>query len=229
MPNISGNRVITTPKSNTPAKPKTTGPTHTMNPSPTGWASGSKFSAAQASKAFWHSPYTNADAKAAQQKFKLPSIAAAKQFIGQAILNKSEKKLNDVGITRKNFDRQDCLAAFKRSDYSSSDVAEAKKKFDFLKGESDQSVKEYIGLKIVNKYETMLAGAGITPSKYDQHEEMAAFKRAGYTDADAKKAQKAWKSFLPTLQDAREYIGDKVISRNESLLREIGVTPSGKK
>ena len=218
----------TAPKSNTPVKPKATGPTHTLNPAPTGW-SAPKFSIAQAKKAFWHSPYTNADAKVAQQKFKLPSLDAAKQFIGRAILGKSEKQLSDVGITRARFDRQDCLAAFKRSSYSPADVAAAKKKFEFLKGESDQSVKEYIGLKIVNKYESMLAEAGITRSDYDQHEEMAAFKRAGYTDADAKKAQKAWKDFLPTLQDAREYIGDKVISGNESLLREIGVKPSGKK
>ena len=54
------------------------------------------------------------------------------------------------------------MAAFKRSGYSSADVEQAKKKFDFLKGASTQEVKEYMGLKVLNDYTSMMTEKGIT-------------------------------------------------------------------
>ncbi len=215
---------VTTPKSTTPKAG--TGPKHTVNPAPPSWVA-PKYSTAQTRKAFWFSPYTNADAKTAMKAFKLKTIDEAKAFIGRSILGKSESQLQQAGITRARWDKQDCLAAFDRSGYSDADVATAKKKFDFLKGASNEDVREYIGLKIVNKYESMLNEVGISRSPFDKQDMMEAFKRSKYTDADAKKALKAL-PFCNNLQGAKEYIGLKIINGTTSILKDVGVTPSKK-
>jgi hypothetical protein len=101
-------------------------------------------------KAFWHSPYTNADAQVVKQKKGLPTLDAAKEFIGAAVLTKKEADLGKLGVTRANYDDQDCLTRFKRSGFTESDVKQARKSFDFLKGASDNQVKWYLGLKVLN-------------------------------------------------------------------------------
>ena len=136
-------------------------------------------------KAFWHSPYTNADAQTVKQKKSLPSLDAAKEFIGKSILTKKEGELGKLGVTRHRFDDHDCLARFARSGFTDSDVKQARKSFDFLKGASDADVKGYLGLKLRNVevgYKDglkMLEQHGITESKYDAHDQMDAFKTSG--------------------------------------------------
>ena len=61
------------------------------------------------------------------------------------------------------------MAAFKRSGYSAADVEQAKKKFDFLKTASTTEVKQYMGLKVLNDYTSMMTDAGITAGR-DRHE-----------------------------------------------------------
>jgi hypothetical protein len=152
--------------------------------------------------AFSRSAYTTDDAKAALKAFNfLSNIDDAREYIGLKIKNGAagEKILSDVGITQNNFDRHDCLAAFSRSAYSEADVSAAKKAFSFLSKSSAEDVRDYIGLKIVNNYESMLADVGIVPgSDAPAHVDLspagqfAAFRRSGYSDADAAAARASW-------------------------------------
>ncbi|MBL8936034.1 MAG: hypothetical protein JNM69_15865 [Archangium sp.] len=173
-------------------------------------------------KAFWHSPYTNADAQVVKQKKNLPSLDAAKEFIGSAIINKKEADLQKIGVTRYRFDDQDCLTRFARSGFTDSDVKQAKKSFDFLKGASTTEVKGYLGLKLRNAevgYKgglEMLQQNGITESKYDNHELMDAFKSSGMGDRQVRDA-KAKYDFLagssPT--EIKQYLGLKVLNAKD--------------
>lgn len=173
-------------------------------------------------KAFWHSPYTNADAQVVKQKKNLPTLDAAKEFIGTAILTKKEGDLQKLGVTRYRFDDQDCLTRFARSGFTDSDVRQAKKSFDFLKGASTSEVKGYLGLKLRNMevgYKgglEMLAEHGITESKYDPHEQMDAFKASGMGDRQVRDA-KAKYDFLagssPT--EIKQYLGLKVLNAKD--------------
>jgi uncharacterized protein YecT (DUF1311 family) len=179
--------------------------------------------------AFSRSSYTTADAKAALAKLPfLTSLADAKEYIGLKIINGPEYEksvLGDIGITRNNFDAHDCLAAFAKSTYSAADVRAAKKAFDFLAGSTTAEVKEYIGLKIVNGYETMLQEAGITPNKFDDHDLMAAFKKSAYSSADVDTARAKF-DFLSGAsdKDVKEYIGLKIVNGYEEMLAEVGIT-----
>ncbi len=173
-------------------------------------------------KAFWHSPYTNADAQVVKQKKNLPSLDAAKEFIGSAIINKKEGDLQKIGVTRYRYDDQDCLTRFARSGFTDSDVRQAKKSFDFLKGASTNEVKGYLGLKLRNAevgYKggiEMLNQNGITESKYDNHEQMDAFKSSGMGDRQVRDA-KAKYDFLSgsTNTEIKQYLGLKVLNAKD--------------
>lgn len=188
--------------------------------------------------AFSRSSYSTDDAKAALKAFNfLSNIDDAREYIGLKIKNGAagEQILSDVGITPNNFDRHDCLGAFSRSAYSEADVAAAQKAFSFLQGSSAEDVREYIGLKIVNNYEVMLADVGIVPgSDKPVHVDLspagqyAAFRRSGYSDADADAARAAW-GFLKGSSDreVKEYIGLKVLNGPEmeqQFLGSVGIT-----
>jgi hypothetical protein len=133
-------------------------------------------------------------------------------------------------VTRDLWDRQDCLTAFAKSGYTTADAKEAMRQFDFLRGGTVQDAKEYIGLKIRNKYESMLSEVGITRLPYDDHEMIPLAKKKGYTEADAKKAIEAF-DFLKgsSVREAMGYIGLKVANNYEEMLRDAGITPSGKR
>lgn len=173
-------------------------------------------------RAFWHSPYTNADAKVVQQKKGLPNIEAGKTFIGNAILTKNEGVLEQMGVTRARYDDQDCLTRFNRSGFTDADVKQAKKSFDFLKGASTQEVKAYLGLKLRNLevgYKggmEMLQEHGITESKYDKHDLAAAFAKSGMGDRQIREAKSQY-DFLKksSTQEVKEYLGLKVINAKD--------------
>lgn len=185
---------------------------------------GSAIDAKAARTAFWHSPYTNADAKAAQQAFGLKSLDAGKEFIGKAVITRNEAPLQRAGITRARWDNHDCAAAFARSPYSEADAKQALKKLPFLKNVQD--AKEYIGLKIVNKTEDILGEVGVTRSPFDRHDMMEAFKRSGFTTKDAEQAKKKF-DFLKDspLTEVKEYLGLKVLNNYTELMAEKGITP----
>lgn len=188
-------------------------------------------------KAFWHSPYTNADAQVVKQKKGLATLDAAKEFIGAAVLTKKEADLGKLGVTRTRFDDQDCQARFKRSGFTDADVKQAKKSFPFLKGASDSDVKGYLGLKLRNTevgYKggmEMLAQAGITESKYDAHDQVAAFKNSGM-GARHVAAAKAKYDFLAgsSEKEIKQYLGLKVLNAGDGygfakdMLKDIGAT-----
>lgn len=179
-----------------------------------------------ARKAFWKSPYTNADAAAAKKAFKLPSLDAAKEFIGNCIMEKKESVLNAKDISRAKYDQGDCLAAFARSTYSEADAKTALKKMPFLSTLAE--AKEYIGLKIVNKTENIMAEIGVTPNDYDSQDMMAAFKRSGFTDLDAR-AAKAKFDFLAKspLSEVKEYLGLKFLNGDYGMkiMSDKGIKP----
>lgn len=173
-------------------------------------------------KAFWHSPYTNEDAKVVKQKKGLPTLDAAKEYIGAAVLQKKEGELQSLGVTRYRYDDHDCLSRFKRSGFTESDVKQAKKSFNFLSDATANQVKAYLGLKLRN-LETgfkggmqMLAEHGITEGKYDSHEQLDAFKKAGLTDRHVRDA-KAKFDFLTgsSDRDVKEYLGLKVLNAKD--------------
>lgn len=213
-------------QTSTPAKP-TPATSSSGWVKPAGTGAGSAIDGKQARTAFWHSPYTNADAKAAQKAFGLKTLDAAKEFIGKSILTRKEGELQKMGVTRALHDNHDCMTAFKRSGYTDADAKEAMRRFDFLRGGTLNEAKEYIGLKIRNKYESMLSEVGITRMPYDDHEMIPLAKKAGYTEADAKAAIKAF-DFLKgsSVREAMGYIGLKVSNNYEEMLRDAGITPS---
>jgi len=188
-------------------------------------------------KAFWHSPYTNADAQVVKTKKNLPTLDAAKEFIGASILNKKEADLQKLGVTRYRFDDHDCMSRFQRSGFTDSDVKQAKKSFPFLKGSSDNDVKGYLGLKLRNVelgYKggmEMLAEAGITESKYDSHEQLDAFKGSGMGARHVAAAKEKYE-FLADSSDKeiKEYLGLKVLNAKDGygfakdMLKDIGAT-----
>lgn len=184
---------------------------------------GSNIDAKQARTAFWHSPYTNADAKAAQKTFGLKNLDAAKEFIGKAVITRNERPLEQAGISRARYDNHDCVVAFKRSPYSEADAKEAVKKLPFLKNVAE--AREYIGLKVVNKNESILQEVGITRSEFDSHDMMAAFKRSGYSAADVEQARKKF-DFLKgaSTQEVKEYMGLKVLNNYTEMMTEKGIT-----
>lgn len=208
------------------SKAATTSPAAAKGWGPTGSTGrGASVDSKTARTAFWHSPYTNADAKAAQKAFKLPSLDAAKEFIGKAVITRTEGPLNAQGITRARFDTHDCMVAFQRSPYSDADAKAALKKLPFLS--SVQDAKAYIGLKIVNKTEDILEEVGVTRSPFDQQDMLAAFKRGGYSAADVAQAKKKF-DFLQgaSTEDVKAYLGLKVINDATSMLAEQGITPN---
>lgn len=187
-------------------------------------ARGSNIDSKTARTAFWHSPYTNADAKAAQKAFGLKSLDAGKEFIGKAVITRNEGPLQQAGITRARWDNHDCAAAFARSPYTEADAKQALKKMPFLS--SVQDAKEYIGLKIVNKTEDILGEVGVTRSPYDRHDMMDAFKRSGFSNADAEQAKKKF-DFLKNspMNEVKEYLGLKVLNNYTEMMAEKGITP----
>ena len=173
--------------------------------------------------AFQKSSYSRADAKAAVKAFDfIDNVSQAKEYIGLKVMNGTESMLSDVGITPHDFDDHDCVDAFKRSGYSDSDARAAIVAFDFLHSVDD--AKEYIGLKIVNNNEKMLADEGITPNSFDSHDLMAAFRGSGYTKQETKQVRDAF-DFLHSTRDAKEYIGLKVVNGSESILESAGIQP----
>lgn len=193
-------------------------------------------------QAFENSKYTNEDAKTALENWDfLSDLNDAKEYIGMKIVNGTEDLLKEIGIElpfngtqlsnvsgRRNSAPADCsdeskeMLAFKRSGYSAADAKAAKQAFDFLRTKSLDHAKQYIGLKIMNGCERMLAESGITPTPWDKHELKAAFTNSKYTDADAQTALEKW-DFLKNLGDAKEYIGLKIVNNGEELLSEIGI------
>lgn len=210
-------------QSTTPQKP-TPATSSTGWVKPAGGGRGSAIDSKQAKTAFWHSPYTNADAAAAKKAFGLKSLDEAKEFIGKAVITRNERPLEQAGISRARFDDHDCKVAFLRSPYTDADAKEAVKKLPFLKNVNE--AKEYIGLKIVNKNEGILHEVGISRYQFDSHEQMAAFKRAGYSNADAEKAKKTF-DFLKDapIKEVKEYMGLKVINNYTEMLSNKGITP----
>lgn len=186
---------------------------------------GASIDAATAKKAFWHSPYTNADAAAAKKAFGLKSIDEGKELIGRAVITRNERPLELNGISRARYDNHDCVVAFKRSPYTDADAKQALKNMPFLKNLNE--AKEYIGLKIVNKTEDILKEVGVTRSPFDSQDMMAAFKRGGYSAADVAQAKKSF-DFLKgaSTQEVKEYMGLKVINNYTSMLEEKGITPN---
>lgn len=184
---------------------------------------GSTIDSKQARTAFWHSPYTNADAKAAQKAFGLKNLDDAKEFIGRAVITRNEGPLEAKGISRARYDNHDCVVAFKRSPYSEADAKAAVKKLPFLKNVAE--AREYIGLKVVNKNESILQEVGITRSEFDSQDMMAGFKRGGYSAADVEQAKKKF-DFLKgaSTQEVKEYMGLKVINNYTSMLSDVGIT-----
>lgn len=212
----------------TPRTSRSTTPQQTQSSRSAGWVAqagtkGSAIDAETARKSFWHSPYTNADAKAAKKAFNLPSLDAAKEYIGRAVLTRNEGPLNAAGISRARFDDHDCQVAFARSPYTEADAKQALKKLPFLKNVGE--AKEYIGLKVVNKNESILEEVGVTRSPFDSHDMMAAFKRSGYSAADVEKAKKSF-DFLKgaSTQEVKEYMGLKVLNDYTSMMTEKGIT-----
>lgn len=215
----------TTPKpATTPAKPQpATSSTGWIKPSTPGGIGGASIDSKTARTAFWHSPYTNADAKAAKAAFKLPSIEAAKELIGRAVITRNEGPLEQKGISRARYDSHDCTVAFQRSPYTEADAKQALKQLPFLKNLSE--AKEYIGLKVVNKTEEILQEVGVTRSEFDSHDMLAAFNRSGYSAADVEKAKKSF-DFLKTAstKEVKEYMGLKVLNDYTSMMTEKGIT-----
>ena len=125
----------TTPKpATTPAKPQpATSSSGWVKPAAPGGIGGASIDSKTARTAFWHSPYTNADAKAAKKAFNLPTIDAAKELIGRAVITRNEGPLEQKGISRARYDNHDCTVAFQRSPYSEADAKQALKKLPFLK------------------------------------------------------------------------------------------------
>jgi hypothetical protein len=210
-------------KATTPAKPQPA-------TSSAGWVkaggatgAGSNIDTKTARTAFWHSPYTNADAKAAQKAFGLKNLDAGKEFIGRAVLTRNEGPLQQNGISRARYDNHDCTVAFARSPYTDADAKQALKKMPFLKNVAE--AREYIGLKIVNKTEDILKEVGVTRSEFDSQDLMAAFKRSGYSNGDVEQAKKKF-DFLKgaSTQEVKEYMGLKVLNNYTEMMTEKGIT-----
>lgn len=113
------------------------------------------------------------------------------------------------------------IARFLRSSYSYEDAERAVEAFDFL--QTVPEAKAYIGMKIANGTESILDEVGITPHPFDAHEELAAFTSSKYSVADAKRALAAF-DFLSDIEDAKRYIGLKIINGAEDILSEVGIT-----
>ena len=210
-------------KPTTPAKPQpATSSTGWIKPV-TGQVGGGSIDSKTARTAFWHSPYTNADAKAAQKAFGLPNLDAAKEYIGRAVLTRNEAPLKQQGITRARYDNHDCTVAFQRSPYTDADAKQALKKMPFLKNLAE--AREYIGLKVVNHTEEILGEVGVTRSKFDPQDMMAAFKRSGYSAADVEQAKKKF-DFLKTASttEVKQYMGLKVLNDYTSMMTDAGIT-----
>jgi hypothetical protein len=142
-------------------------------------------------------------------------------YIGLKVANGTESIMREQGITPGNFDRHELASLFAKSGYSVDDAEAAMNAFDFL--DSVDDAKRYIGLKVENNYEEMLAEVGITPQPWDAHEEKAAFNRSGYTEVDARMALTLF-DFLDSVDDAKGYIGLKVINGTEDILKDVGIT-----
>jgi hypothetical protein len=227
MPKITAGRTAAT---QTPKAAATTTPKPKTETPNTGWVKagaatgpGANIDSKTARTAFWHSPYTNADAKAAQKAFGLKNLDAAKEFIGRSVLTGNERPLELKGISRARYDNQDCAVLFARSPYTEADAKQALKKMPFLKNVAE--AREYIGLKIANKTEDILKEVGVTRSPYDSQDLMAAFKRSGYSTADVEQAKKKF-DFLKTAstQEVKEYMGLKVLNDYTSMMTEQGIT-----
>jgi hypothetical protein len=169
---------------------------------------------------FDKSGYTTDDAKAAMQAFGCADLNEAKDLMGYKIATGWESQLADVGIKPGWGD--DELRAFKKSGYTEIDVRQALVAFGFLN--SIDEAREYIGLKVLNGNEKMLADNGITRGRWDTHEELRAFGDSGYTKEDAMKVMKAF-DFIDSVDDARAYIGLKVLNDTEFILQDAGVKP----
>ena len=212
-------------KATTPAQQQPAATTNQgwVKPSTPGGIGGASIDSKSARTAFWHSPYTNADAKAAKKAFNLPSIDAAKELIGRAVITRNEGPLEAKGISRARYDNHDCTVAFQRSPYTEADAKQALKKLPFLKNLAE--AKEYIGLKVVNKTEDILGEVGITRSQFDSHDMLAAFNRSGYSAKDVEQAKKKF-DFLKdaSTKDVKEYMGLKVLNDYTSMMTEAGIT-----
>ena len=230
MPTVKRNTPAVTqqsapkPAATTPAKPQpATSSSGWVKPAAPGGIGGASIDSKTARTAFWHSPYTNADAKAAKKAFNLPSIDAAKELIGRAVITRNEGPLEQKGISRARYDNHDCTVAFQRSPYSEADAKQALKKLPFLKNLAE--AREYIGLKVVNKTEEILTEVGVTRSEFDSHDMLAAFKRSGYSAGDVEQAKKKF-DFLKgaSTQEVKEYMGLKVLNNYTSMMSDKGIT-----
>lgn len=176
----------------------------------------------EALEQFRCSMYTEADAQATMQTFGLRNLAEAKAFIGQHMLDGTENVLAEKGITKDNWDAHDLAAEFNRSNYSEEDALAAVDAFPFL--DNLQEAKEYIGAKILNGMEEVLADAGIHRDRMDPHELLSAFRHSSYSESDAQAAMQRF-SWLTNIREAKEFIGQKIITGQESVLADSGITP----
>lgn len=176
-------------------------------------------------EAFHSANYTIDDAAAALAAFDfLHTMDDAKGYIGLKVINDTESILKNEGITRDRFDSHDEHGAFWRSSYTMSDAERAADAFDFLTDTYD--AKGYIGLKVLNGSEGILADVGIMPGHHDDMmDDMHAFAASPYTEADARKAVMAF-TFLDSVQDAKAYIGLKINNGYEAMLEGAGITKS---
>ena len=116
------------------------------------------------------------------------------------------------------------LKAFEKSTYTLLDAREVMKEFGVAKLDD---AKRFIGEKIITGQEQVLRDKGIRPDNFDSYECLDAFSRSSYSLDDAKEALKQF-SFLSSVEDAKEYIGLKIVNGpdyEKSILGAAGITP----
>lgn len=112
--------------------------------------------------------------------------------------------------------------AFVESPYSYEDAEHVLAVFDGI--ETINEAKAFIGGKIRAGLESSLKRVGITPNRTDRHETLRAFDLSGYSNADARQLV-ANTDFLSSVEDAKDYIGLKIINNAEDSVEAWGIVP----
>lgn len=177
----------------------------------------------EAELAFYKSGYTAEDAKALANAHGM-DLGDAEVLIGEKLLAGNTSGLDNLGITQFS-DKHDGLAAFHRSPYTEADARMLLVMTSFLDTVDD--ARAYIGHKINNGAEGYLKDLGITRSPFDDHDQLRAFANSDYTGDDVDAAVERF-SFLSNPDEARQYIGLKVMNGTEDILHERGIGVPGK-
>jgi hypothetical protein len=174
--------------------------------------------------AFHKSGYSIEDAEIIMEAYSLPDIGEAKSLIGEKVIMGFTRSLKNAGVTPY-ADLHDGLAAFKRSTYTEADARALVAYTNMF--ESVQDARAYIGEKVINGAEGFLKDLGITRGRWDSHDELNAFGNSDYTAQDVQDAVDSF-SFLRSPDEARAYIGLKVLNGTEDILWERGIGAGGK-